>query len=129
MRIPLPVLRIELDGGKTAAVATPRGAGLRVVDGRVWATTSGDLRDIWLDAGEEHRVSKRGLTALEAAGTRATVELMPPTDHSLSMQRAICGIAAAVLTAFTIAVAVILPAQVDAGRPAPQHIASAKVSR
>lgn len=129
MRIPLPVLRIELDGGRTAAVATPRGAGLRVVDGKVWATTSGDLEDIWLGAGEEHRVPRQGLTVVEAAGARATVELTPPAEHSRSMQRAICGIAAAALTAFTIAVAVILPAQVDAGRPAPEHLASAKVPR
>ena len=128
MRIILPVLRIELDDGKTAAVATPRGAGLRVVDGRVWATTSGDLKDVWLAAGEEHRVPKQGLTVLEAAGARATVEVTPPADHSRSLQRAICGFAAAVLTAITIAVAVILPAQVEASRPMPQHLASAKVS-
>jgi len=129
MRIPLPIVRIELDTGKTAAVATPRGAGLRVVDGRIWATTSGDLADVWLAAGQEHRVPKRGLTVLEAAGARATVELTPPTEHSRSVQRAICGFSAAVLTAFTIAVAVILPAQVDAGRPTPQHLVSAKVWR
>ena len=129
MRIYLPILRIELDSGKTAAVPTPRGAGLRVVDGRVWATTSGDLADVWLAAGDEHQVSKRGLTVLEAAGARATVELMPPAGDSRSMQRAICGLAAAILTAFTIAVAVILPAQVEAGRPAPQQLANAKISR
>ena len=129
MRMPLPVLRVELDRGKTAAVATPRGAALRVVDGKVWATTSGDLADVWLGAGDEHQVPKGGLTVLEAAGAPATVEVTPPAEHSRSLQRAICGFAAAVLTAFTIAVAVILPAQVDTGRPAAQHLASAKVLR
>jgi len=129
MRIPLPVMGIELDSGETAAVATPCGAGLRVVDGKVWATTSGDLADVWLGAGEEHRVPKRGLTVLEATGAPATVEVMPPAEHSRSLQRAICGFAAAILTAFTIAVTVILPAQVDTGRPAGQHLASAKVLR
>jgi hypothetical protein len=129
MIIPFPILRIELDGGKTAAVPTPRGAGVRVVEGRVWATTSGELADVWLAAGDEHRVAKRGLTVLEAAGARATVEVTPPAEHTRSMQRAICGFAAAVLTAFTIAVAVILPAQVDAGHPVSQHLASAKVPR
>ena len=123
------LISIEMGKMRASAVATSRGAGLRVVDGRIWATTSGDLADVWLAAGEEHRVPKQGLTVLEAAGARATVEVTPPREHSRLLQRAICGFAAAVLTTFTIAVAVILPAQVDAGRPAPQHLASAKLSR
>src|SRR5215467_7947383 len=66
MLIPLPIIRLELGPGGTAALDTPCGTGIRVVKGKVWATTTGSLDDVWLHAGEEHRVPKPGLTVIEA---------------------------------------------------------------
>jgi len=114
MLIPLPITRIELGPGGTAALDTPCGTGIRVVRGRVWATTTGSLDDVWLGAGEEHRVPKPGLTVIEASGTPATVEFAPPANPDPStIERIVCGIAAVAMTALTLALLVILPAQLD----------------
>ncbi|HEY3255775.1 MAG TPA: DUF2917 domain-containing protein [Polyangiaceae bacterium] len=63
--------------GKTFAVPAAPGSRIRVLDGLVWATTSGSLDDIWLSAGQEHRIERRGLTVIESAA-RSTIELAPP---------------------------------------------------
>ena len=78
--------RIFLESGQTFAVATVPGARMRVVDGIVWATTSGSVDDVWLGAGQEHRVENRGLTVIESA-TRAIVELLPPIATGASLSR------------------------------------------
>ena len=115
MLIPLPIIRLELGPGGTAALDTPCGTGIRVVKGRVWATTTGSLDDVWLRAGEEHRVPRPGLTVIEASGTPATVEFAPPANPGASaIERMVCGIAAVAMTALTLALLVILPAQLDA---------------
>jgi len=114
MLIPLPIIRLELGPGGTAALDTPCGTGIRVVKGKVWATTTGSLDDVWLRAGEEHRVPKPGLTVIEASGTPATVEFAPPANPGPStIERVVCGIAAVAMTALTLALLVIVPAQLD----------------
>lgn len=77
MQIRLAFEKILLDPGKTFSVATVPGATVRVVDGVVWATTSGNLDDIWLRAGQEHTIQNRGLTVIESAAP-SIVELLPP---------------------------------------------------
>jgi len=115
MLIPLPIIRLELGPGGTAALDTPCGTGIRVVKGKVWATTTGSLDDVWLRAGEEHRVPKPGLTVIEASGTPATVEFAPPANPGPStIERVVCGIAAVAMTALTLTLLVIVPAQLDA---------------
>lgn len=113
MATELAVLEINLEPGKTFAGTFPRGAGLHVVDGTIWATTSGSLKDIWLRKGEEHQVVVGGgRTVLEAVSSRSTVALTPPADHDRSsILRALFGIAAVAMAALTMALLVILPAQ------------------
>ena len=66
-----------LDAGNTVVVPAGRRATLRVHDGLVWATSSGDLDDVWLYAGQEHRLRSRGMTVIESTA-RSTIELIPP---------------------------------------------------
>jgi hypothetical protein len=66
-----------LDAGKTMVVPAGRRGTLRVHDGLVWATSSGDLDDVWLHAGQEHRLQSRGMTVIESTA-RSTIELIPP---------------------------------------------------
>ena len=80
MAMKLSFGRFLLEAGKTHAVPTGAGARIRVHDGIVWATTSGDLDDVWLGAGQEHEVQHAGLTVIEAAA-RSTIELLPPAAN------------------------------------------------
>lgn len=68
---------VDLDAATTRAVPTVRGARVRVVEGVVWATTSGDTRDLWLSAGDELTITRNGRTVLESS-SRSTIELLPP---------------------------------------------------
>ena len=68
--------RSLLEAGKTLAFATAPGGRLRVVDGTVWATTSGCLDDVWLHSGDEYRFGRSGLTVIEST-RRSVVELAP----------------------------------------------------
>ena len=90
MQVRLAFKRVLLDPGKTFSVATMPGARVRVVDGIVWATTSGSLDDVWLRAGQEHTVQSRGLTVIESAA-RSIVELRPPAKTNT--RRSMPGIA------------------------------------
>src|SRR5438270_618042 len=54
MQIRLAFKHMFLEPGKTFAVPTVAGARVRVVDGKVWATTSSSPDDVWLGAGEEY---------------------------------------------------------------------------
>jgi len=76
MTIKLAFGRILLDAGKTMAVPEGQRATIRVHDGLVWATSSGNVDDVWLSAGQEHRVPDRGLTVIEST-RRATIEIIP----------------------------------------------------
>jgi hypothetical protein len=115
MRIPLALAKLDLVPGKPFAATIPEGARIRVVAGTIWATTSGSPEDTWLQPGEEHQVPKGGLTVLEAAGTRSTVELLPRLARDQgSIVRAICVVAAFALSALTLTSLVILPAEVAA---------------
>jgi hypothetical protein len=66
-----------MDAGKTLVVPAGRRGTLRVHDGLVWTTSSGDLDDVWLRAGQEHRLPSRGMTVIESTA-RSTIELIPP---------------------------------------------------
>lgn len=87
MAMKLSFGRFLMDAGKTHAVPTGAGARIRVHDGVVWATTAGDLDDVWLGAGQEHEVQRDGLTVIESA-TRSTFELLPPAANDLWRERA-----------------------------------------
>ncbi len=65
-----------LSSGETMVVPPRAHARLRVHDGVVWATSSGDLDDIWLHAGEEYSFKDKGCTVIESTA-RATIELVP----------------------------------------------------
>jgi hypothetical protein len=69
--------KILLDAGKTMVVPAGRCPTIRVHDGMVWATSSGKLDDVWLSAGQEHRLPKRGKTVIEST-LRSTIEFVPP---------------------------------------------------
>jgi hypothetical protein len=120
MQIRLAFKHMFLEPGKTFAVPTVAGARVRVVDGKVWATTSSSPDDVWLGAGEEYTVPGPGLTVIESIG-RSTVELIPPTAtgtrghimnrYDMGIPRAVCSVAAIAMTVITVGLLVILPAK------------------
>jgi hypothetical protein len=73
-RIARPPEAISLAPRQTYAVPLARGSGIRVLDGRLWVTTSGSVQDAWLKEGDEYYTPTHGLTVLEAVGTRASFE-------------------------------------------------------
>src|SRR4249920_2547175 len=66
----------SMKSGETVVVPPHAKVRLRVHDGVVWATSSGDLDDVWLRAGQEHALADKGLTVIESTA-RATIELVP----------------------------------------------------
>ncbi len=120
MKIPFSFKRMFLEPGKTLAVATVAGSRVRVVDGLVWATTSGNPDDLWLAAGDDHTVRESGLTVIESVG-RSTVQLFPrrpmgrggrgTTRFNLPIPRALFNIAAVAMTVVTLGMLVVLPAR------------------
>jgi hypothetical protein len=120
MQIRLAFKHMFLEPGKTFAVPTVAGARVRVVDGKVWATTSSSPGDVWLGAGEEYTVPSPGLTVIESIG-RSTVELIPPAAtgtrghimnrSDMGIPRAVCTFAAVAMTVITVGLLVILPAK------------------
>jgi hypothetical protein len=120
MQIRLAFKHMFLEPGKTFAVPTVAGARVRVVDGKVWATTSSSPDDVWLGAGEEYTVPSPGLTVIESIG-RSTVELIPPAAartrghimnrYDMGIPRALCSFAAIAMTVITVGLLVILPAK------------------
>lgn len=72
----------SLESGETVVVPQHTKARLRVHDGMVWATSSGDLDDVWLSAGQEHALDNKGRTVIEST-TRATIELVPAAANDV----------------------------------------------
>ena len=66
----------SLQSGQTVVVPRHANVRLRVHDGMVWATSSGDLDDVWLRAGQEHALAYKGRTVIESTA-RSTIELVP----------------------------------------------------
>jgi hypothetical protein len=134
MKIRLAFRRMFLEPGKTFAVPTAAGARVRVVDGMVWATTSSSPDDVWLGAGEEHTISRPGLTVVESLA-RSTVELFPPvatgirarliSRYEMGIPKLACNLAAVAMAAITIGVLVVLPAALEAHHPSRAPMASA----
>jgi DUF2917 family protein len=126
MQIPLSFRRMLLEAGRTFSFATVAGVRVRVLDGMVWATTSASPHDIWLRSGEEHTVTRRGLTVIESV-TPSTVELIPPSAvkprgrilnrYDIGVPKLACQLAAVAMTAIVIALLVVLPASVESGKP------------
>jgi hypothetical protein len=126
MQTPLSFRRMLLEAGRTFSFATVAGARVRVLDGMVWATTSPSPHDIWLRSGEEHTVTRRGLTVIESV-TPSTVELIPPSAvktcgripnrYDVAVPKLVCQLAAVAMTAIMIALLVVLPASVESGSP------------
>ena len=69
-----------LDAGKMLVVPAGRCATIRVHDGLVWATSSGNLDDVWLSAGQEHKLGKQGKTVIEST-QRSTIEVIRPSAN------------------------------------------------
>jgi Protein of unknown function (DUF2917) len=132
MQIPLSFRRMLLEAGKTFSFATVAGSRVRVLDGMVWATTSASPQDIWLRSGEEHTVTRRGLTVIESV-TPSTVELIPPSAgrpcgrilnrYDIGVPKLAFQLAAVAITAIVIGLLVVLPASVESnGAPEmPSH--------
>ncbi len=122
MKIPISFERMFLDPGKTFAVATSAGSRVRVVEGLVWATTSGNPNDVWLAGGDEHTVREPGLTVIESVA-RSTVELFPHPPRRLggpgkgrydvAIPRALCHLAAVAMSVITLGLLVVLPAKIS----------------
>jgi Protein of unknown function (DUF2917) len=137
MQIRLAFRRMFLDPGKTFAVPLVAGARVRVVDGMVWATTSGSPDDVWLGAGKEHTIRRPGLTVIESL-TRSTVELMPPAAtrirgritnrYEMALPKAACNIAAIAMTAITLGLLVVLPATLESDSPSRAQAASTAIT-
>jgi Protein of unknown function (DUF2917) len=72
----------SLSSGETVVLPPRANARLRVHDGVVWATSTGDLDDIWLRAGEEYSLADKGSTVIESTA-RATIELMPAAANDM----------------------------------------------
>lgn len=116
MRTPPGSRTIELEPDKPLAVTVARGARVRVVDGTIWATTSGSLDDVRLQSGDEHLIPNEGLTVLEAVNARSSVALTTSIGlDQTSLRHAIVGMAAVAMTLATIVLLVILPAQLSPG--------------
>jgi len=123
--------------GKTFAVPAVAGARVRVVDGMVWATTSGIPDDVCLGAGEEHTIRRPGLTVIESLAA-STVELIPPAAtgfwgritnrYEMATPRAACKIAAIAMTAITIGMLVVLPARLESKGQFPAQAAPSVVA-
>ncbi len=71
-----------LKSGETVVVPPHANVKLRVHDGIVWATSSGDLDDVWLRAGQEHALADKGRTVIESTA-RATIELVPAAANDV----------------------------------------------
>lgn len=136
MQIALSFRRMLLEAGRTFSFATVAGARVRVLDGMVWATTSASPHDIWLRSGEEHTVTRRGLTVIESV-TPSTVELIPPSAinrcgrilnrFDIGVPKVASRLAAIAMTLIVIGLLVVLPASVETGdatRAAPGVVAT-----
>ncbi len=66
---------IVIRPGRTLALETAPGESIHVVNGLVWATTTGNPGDLWLRTGHRHMLERRGVTVVEAP-RGATVELI-----------------------------------------------------
>jgi hypothetical protein len=71
-----------LGSGQTVVVPRRARATLKVHNGVVWATSSGDLDDVWLAAGQEHHLEDKGRTVIESAAP-ATIELVPAAANDM----------------------------------------------
>jgi hypothetical protein len=81
LRVPPHSRRINLAPNQMFAANLPRDVGVRVLEGPIWATTSGSPEDIWLQAGDEHRVSSCARTVLQASDRPSIVELVPRVER------------------------------------------------
>ncbi|MEP6943249.1 MAG: DUF2917 domain-containing protein [Betaproteobacteria bacterium] len=72
----------SLASGETVVVPRHARARLRVHDGVVWATSSGDPDDVWLCAGQELTLDNKGRTVIESTA-RATIELVPAAANDV----------------------------------------------
>jgi len=83
MTIQLAYKILALEAATPRAVPTVRGARVRVIEGVVWATTSGDTRDLWLRAGDEVTIARDGRTVLESSA-KSRIELLPPCATNIA---------------------------------------------
>lgn len=114
MRIPSASETIHLDPDEAFGATIVRGGGIRLIDRRIETRTSGIRKEVSLREDEEHCLPNHDPTVLETAAKWATVERLPPTGRfQSSVPRAACVVAALAMTTVTIALLVILPAQMQ----------------
>ena len=76
MNIDVRSAELSLAKGKSVRMRKAAGSTLRVLDGSVWITEEDSPRDVVLSRGQVFRLSRRGLTIVEALGD-ASISLVP----------------------------------------------------
>lgn len=69
MKIQLKSAEIRLDDNHPLSLRSARGLRIICTSGTLWITTTGESGDIFLAAGEAHRVHSNGLTIIESIGS------------------------------------------------------------
>ncbi|HTP73005.1 MAG TPA: DUF2917 domain-containing protein [Burkholderiaceae bacterium] len=80
MWINTPKARLPLAAHRTLRLKDARGTRLRAVQGTLWVTIDGDLRDIVLDPGESFVVDADRPLVVTALGDCATVDVRGPAS-------------------------------------------------
>lgn len=70
--------RLVLQENHPRAFNDAGGAELRAVSGIVWLTQTGTAGDVFLHAGENHRIQRKGRLVVEAVRGEARLELCRP---------------------------------------------------
>jgi hypothetical protein len=92
---PAFVSTIDLPGGSLLPRVAIRGDTVRILRGRVWLTEEGRPGDVFLNSGEQTRLSGSGLAVIEALGP-ARIELVETQSRS-AVSETVRGIVAALI--------------------------------
>ena len=86
MNMELTQANFALDARRMMALTKAQGAEVKVLTGRVWLTTDGDLRDFFLVPGDAHRIARDGLTIINAFEP-SVVHVEPPQAQPAAWKR------------------------------------------
>jgi len=75
---------IELKPGQPLRLRDAQGRHLSVIEGTIWVTQDGDLRDVVAEAGSEFVFDRPGLAVVQALGGRAVVA----AEEGIELERA-----------------------------------------
>jgi Protein of unknown function (DUF2917) len=91
MRLDLEDLPVNLSTGSGLNVADADGVNVRVLQGRVWITQEGSLDDVFLAAGDSHRLVGDGRVVISAEG-RADARIAFETPLSVQSRSRFTGL-------------------------------------